>query len=306
MALAGVLSALREIILDDLALPIEPSEREKYLREKFPSLKNEELIDLAKVEPSSFKVYTKTIFAGQSNVLVKHFPVSFALIERAHTRLGIETPSRFKLVQELHSVRPWTTNTTFGLAKNFVEYIREDRTDWLKVVPELADMAQLERLTLKVRRAKDSQFALSDTTELRQLLQSTVSELLSAGFVVPPSSAFESFGYDVITQRLGYYKNSSKLLNSDAERRVTKAVAGRNRALSVRWMELTPAIAEHLSGLEKLTEYTLAQFAEIFVDDFSASNTDSSEEATFQSFLKLLNDLNTLGVLHISAKAIGE
>ena len=94
MALAGVLSAMREIILDAPELPEDQTARLKVFEKSFPQLTPSEREDLSKISPEKFGIYTTSIFVGEKNIIANNFPMTVKVLE---TYWPSESEGKFSL-----------------------------------------------------------------------------------------------------------------------------------------------------------------------------------------------------------------
>lgn len=287
MPLAGMLSAMRELLLDRVEAPQELTARCAAFASRFPSLTAEEIEDLARMPSEKLAIYTQTVFAGERSTLRNHFPLSFALIRR---ELG-EQAVGLALVQSLHAARPWKSYLTRGLTHNFVQYLTHDRPDLLSRIPYLADVAQLEVKHLDAARAVDPQEGeLLLGVSLTSL---NVEELMLKRWQLAPSVQLAEFGYDVIRYRKDFFEADRCLPAEEPVQIPVLAVAARNRRCAVRWHPVQPGefafLQERLASAERFTSEDLAA---AFIED-----QEGDERELFSRFFTELSTLLENGVL---------
>ena len=293
MALSGVLSALRELILDEPALPESFEARVELFARSFPTLTEDEREDLAKIHPQQLRAYTGTIFAGERSVLRRRFPLTFALLESQWEQHFSEPFNRIALVKKVHSFRPWTDNKTAGLAKAFVEYLSVARSDLQEIYPHLCDVASLEFHSMMIARRKEPTLPaiLSEDTISRM----TVSELLSTGCAVPHNMRQEKFDFAVLSYRNAFFAND-KTLPQFPEKRMVCAVGARNRFNAVRWLEVPESVYELLDECKPYQSISISELADSFLAD--QSNPQVEEMEQFREFLTMFLDLVRIGAVY--------
>ncbi len=294
MPLAALLSAIRRLVLDRLPIPEAFDERKVFFRGSFPELTAEEIADLAKIDPERLRIYTQTIFTGERSVLRNHFPITFSLL-RARFDPDLDT---FEFTRDLHAARPWKSHLTIGLTTNFVEYLRLDRPDILDRIPELGDVAELERLTVDISRAEDSTNSFGTLLEIDQLSAMTVGALMECPAIFPSYVRVHDFEYDVLAFRHLFIQNGGELPEVLCEQRRTFAVGGRSRALSVKWQAVSEPVFEFIGAQNSDEEFTLAELADAVI----AGEIENQDEAElFKIFVRLLQALIKDGVLLVKA-----
>ena len=83
MALAAILSAFRQLVLDGIELPPTQDERAALYSKKFQGLSPEEIEDLSKMDPARLKVYTSSVFMAEGGILSTAFPLTLAILRRS-------------------------------------------------------------------------------------------------------------------------------------------------------------------------------------------------------------------------------
>ena len=288
MPLAGMLSAMRELLLDQVEAPKDLKGRCAVFASRFPSLTPEEIEDLAKMPGEKLAIYTQTVFAGERSTLRNHFPVTFALLRRA---LG-ENFDGMKLVRQLHAARPWKSYLTKGLASNFAEYLAHDRPDLVDAVPYLPEVARLEMLQLDAARAPDPEpESFVSPSALNTL---SVEDLMLKQWLLAPSAQIAEFSFDVISFRTKFYEADRALPDEPPVAAETLAVGARNRRCAVRWKRIERGEFEFFrSALEaRSTPFSSEDLAVAYIED-----KEGDERELFAQFLEELSKLLENGVL---------
>ncbi len=295
MSLASVLSAVREIMLDELPLPESAEARLQFFEQRFPGLSPEEREDLSKIRPEGFRTYTGTIFSGERSVLRNLFPITFAELARAYAQHFGEPLDTFELAKDLHRKHPWKGNATVGLTTKFVEYLTIDRTDLKNLVPWLSDLSELEQLSVFISRSPDEACDSREGIHLTTLQSLSVGELLEISFAIPSAVVFKRFSWDVLTLRDYYYANDRALSSSLPRACTLPAIGARTRTLNVRWEVVPDALFSHLSLLPRASEFPLAKLAECY----ASGTSEQDEMRVFQEFFTQLIRLETIGAVVI-------
>jgi len=288
VALQDVLSAVRQVILDDAGMvPEEQSSRRVYFKNRFPTLSSEELEDLAKIPSDRFAIYTGTIFRGEARVLKEHFPRSCVLIEKLEKR-GEE--GRFSLdafIRQVHQSYPWRSYETEDLAKSFTEYITTKRGDLIEKAPILAELLQLEFSTLKLQFTKHTGVVAEKHLSISSILQWPVAQLIDSNFIVSPITRFDRFKYDVMARK--------SLALSAAKESPQFVIGSQSDNFEVHWTPLPEPVYSYLSKLKPNVHQSVEEFAEVFV----SSLPPGSEEEQFSALLDLLLKLVSAGAIRL-------
>ena len=77
MSLSGVLSAVRQLVLDEIDLSANQDERRALYASRFTGLTELEVADLAKMEPARLALYTNSVFTAEGSILQRYFPLSY-------------------------------------------------------------------------------------------------------------------------------------------------------------------------------------------------------------------------------------
>ncbi len=293
MPLAGVLSAVRELLLDDLDLPDGigaevVAARTNLYRSKFTTLTAEEVEDLAKIPPERLRVYTQTVFAGERNNLKNHFPMTFALLQRA---LGEDFDS-FQMMRDLHAARPWKSYRTADLCLNFCQYLVEDRLDIKAQLPELPSVSELERLSLKISRGPNPEAVSGALIDIAKIAELSVADLMEFSCVKAPCSQFLTVQHDVLSLREYFYEHDRELPDSPTMVSELYLAGARSRWGGVRWCSVNFAIYESLAAFERGERFTVSTLAEVFLKEKRADEQSESDDS--QLFLEFFKEFQTL------------
>lgn len=302
MALADVLSAMREIILDAPILPADEAARQHFYRSAFPRLSGAEIEDLAKVPERQWRTYTSSIFAGERNILRRYFEVTFALLERAWPRISPEPFNAFELVRAMHRVRPWKDRAVSALADCFAGYLASDRPDIAAACPAALDMARLEIQAVYLRHAADDEFAPRDSLTPPDLNERTVAAVLELDMYIPSLVKVERFSCDAPALRREYYRSGEKLPDV-IPAAASVAVAGRNANGFTRWTSVEPAVGAFFDTVPRTTRTPLGGLAEAFV---AALPAELSDTEMFTRFLDRCGELIAGGALILLEPAAPE
>ena len=292
MALAGVLSAIRTLILDVDQFPSDVASRQKKYCSLFPELTQTEIEDLAKIEPDRIKTYTTSIFAGEANILKNHFKVTLALLTNIWPKVYSEELNYTQLTRKLHNLRPWKSNLTVDLASNFYQFLLNDVPELIEASNILQHIADLELTTLEIRRAEDDSNEVSVVHPYVFDENLQVSEFLSLNFSVPSCVRLKKYPYDVV-QIYKEFNLEKREPAANLPEQLTFALGSRNQKKFVRWKVVPEVIFD---ALKLKSSATLSELAEVFV---SASNTEQSEAEVFAQFLELVAALNRAGIISV-------
>ena len=296
MALAAVLSAMREIILDFDGLPSTFDARKAQYAESCPGLTEPELEDLAKILPERWQVYTHSIFSGEASVLRNHLPVTLALLEYNYPKDNAKGFDLYDLVRRSHKVRPWRDNITETLVHNFKIFLEEDMGPALSKISALQDMATLELTTLQIKRDSQRFFKHEDSQLISTIAGMSVDRILGGSYKISTLARFVRFDRDVLAFRKQYWAMDRKLDGSSPVKREVFAVGGRSNDNTVNWEEINRFEMDLLSGASREVSYRIEDWAE----GFGSNQTSSQpEEELFVSFLSRLLKLSAAGVIQL-------
>lgn len=290
MALADVLSAMREMILD---APDEISrgvEREDALRKRFPKLSREEIIDIAKIDPKRFQTYTTSIFESEGGVLAQHFPITFEILKREWPAVYRKPLSRFQLAKSLHACSPWHSTVTTELGGLLVDYLGSEHVAICKRAPELIDTARYELLTLKVKRSLDV-CTVPGALTLSEISALPVDQFLALQIRISPALEILRSEFDLVTFARAFYKADRQLGDLRAQVQPSVFAASRDAECAARWTMLGENAAHYL---ELKNDGMVADFAEEFIKDLPM---DCEETAAFQELTKRVATLIGAGAI---------
>ena len=293
MALADMLSAMRGIILDGLPLPQSENDREVLLRKYFPKLSTEEANDLAQIPLEKLAIYTGTIFRGETGLLQRLFPMSFALLRESATADANGEFSPFYFTKRLHKAYPWKSYQTVGLAQSFISFIEAEISRLPNLPNALADISNFEFLTLQIARAKEAPPA--SNIRLADLQQLTVSELLSCACLVPLDTKFAQYSFDTLKARR-YFLLHQSLPTSEIDPRHVSLIGARDTENTVRWVEVPPELFSFLQSAQSADSECVEDFAEAALSSCQAEG----DEERFRYFFELLSQLVQSGAIVLS------
>lgn len=281
MALAGVLSAMREIILDAPQLPPTRDERLIHFRSRFPALSEAEREDLSKIDPALFDVYTKSIFRGERNLLRNQFPVTMAVLAARWESVYGSRFDAFDLTVRLHRAYPWKSASTVQFAENFRRFIGETLPEFIARYPMTSELVELEELTIRARRVTCAkplrEVALSDLTSL------TVAEILALQLQPSTATTLYRSSFDVISLVHQFYQLGKSLPEQLPEKSGHYyGVCGQDSEGVVIWEKISATQYDCLYALKSDNPHSFDAFAEATLADLPDSLT---EEAAFGQVL---------------------
>lgn len=298
MALAAVLSAMREIILNLDPLQGDSKEKDKFLESRFPDLSKEEREDLAKIPTEKFEIYTRSVFGGERNLLKNLFPMTFARLIAVWMDKYSLVLNEIEFVRRLHQRRPWRGNATVTIADNFVQSIRHDFPELLALAPELVDMGRIEQIALEVKRHISPNLSELSVLSDARISQLTVAELLNQELHFAECIQFETFQFDVISARKYFFANNQQLPKV-VEAASLFTICGRNLENFPRWVSLNEGVWQAVRNLGPGSKIPLVNFAEVVVQ---SCDSGMSEAALFEKFLSTLAELRSAGVAFLISK----
>jgi hypothetical protein len=292
MPLADVLSALRELILDEPVIPATVAARLACYEKMFPRLSPVEREDLALIEPRQFRTYTGTIFAGERSVLVRRFPVTFSLLESRWEETFSKSFNRVELIKSVHAFRPWQNNKTTGLAKAFVDYLCTSREDLRALYPHLSDVVRLEYRSMIIARVRDPELPAILTEE--ELSALTVQELMECECSKASNVRCLRFEYDVLEYRKKFF-GTERRLPDEITPRIVFCTGSRNRFAAVRWLEVSESVYLFLKDLDTGAYVPVAALAEAVIAGLA--EPAEHEEELFRQFFAVYLDLVRAGTI---------
>ncbi|MEZ4753007.1 MAG: hypothetical protein R3A13_01690 [Bdellovibrionota bacterium] len=295
MALAGVLSAIKELVLDAPTLPDSLTDRQALYADRFSSLSKEEIEDLAKIDPEKLGIYTMTIFKGEKSGLNNHFKMTLGLLKRNWSKLNSTPYNEFELVKQLHKVRPWKSNKFRDLAENFKIFLLEDQPKYKENIPELSDVLSYETTVMDTRRFKNAGLEAKDSLQVKALSEMKVPDLLKLHYQVPSYNHFLQFSYDIISA--GIYQKKEKTLIQTFNQGNQFAICSRNIELITRWTELPEVFWNTLKSNERSKNYELSELADL-ADEIMPDA--KNEEELFANFFAYIAKLVERGAVIIT------
>jgi len=299
MALPDMLSAVRELILDE-GLPPQPESRRSDLARRFPNLSQQEIDDLAAIPLSRLSVYTNLVFAGERSMLEWAFPMSFAAIARI---AGVERDERasralmFETVRDLHRRRPWQSSSTRALAENFEAFVKQSRPNWTSTWPGLSELIAFERIDLEVFYAEDVPHRPMTDAAWSELTAKSVEALLETPVLRPPYAAVAHWNYDVLDLDAAWH-DAAALPDPLPGLKACRAACGRAPdSLMPRWSRQAPEACAALSDLAPGRTSSINDLAESYLANLSDARRAEPEAQRFSAFFNALRDWFSAGVV---------
>jgi hypothetical protein len=294
MALAAVLSAMKELILDAPALPEEQSVREKYIKKSFPDLKDTEAEDLAKIPPAKFKIYTNSIFSSERDLIQTNFGMTIEYLKKYWKEEARGEFNLFQIIKELHKKRPWKSTHTVDLGRNFVDFVKNDLKRIQKKAPFINELAEMELLLRIVRRSSDDEIMPKHSLTGADISAKTVEEILNLSYIIPTCVEFTVFNYSLIEARSAFVDSDKKDLPKKIKPRKEFCSLSRNFEALQRWTEYDENFYDILSTHERQKPQPLSVLAEKFLEK---SDDSRSEEDLFKEFIEVVYRCIKTGVL---------
>lgn len=295
MALPAVLSAIREIILNEPELPRVEGERRLKIRAIFPQLTAEEADDLARINPDGFTVYTSSIFSGERNLLFRNFPMTIEYLRRNWKVISQGDFDILSLTKAVHRKYPWKSSSPVELCRNFKLFIKSELGEIVTAAPFIPDVAKLELMLRIVRRSPDNEIMPTESLQAEELARLTVGEVLSRSFIIPTFVELSTFSYDAVAAR-SEYLSQGKFTPETVSERVNYQALSRNRDCDLKWCELPRPIFLFLSKSPRAQKIPLSDLAEEFI---STSAAAEDEQAAFREFIGLVANSINSGVMII-------
>ena len=295
MGLAEVLSTVKELVLSPGQLIGDVVERERYLKNAYPSLGPEEAKDLAAIAPERLAIYTQSIFTAEASLLERYFPVTTS--ETLRTLRGHQQNADltvYGLAILVHSVSPWRGIHSPSFGESLIDFISKYPLLQGSSAGALTEIANLELATLKIRKAPNSKHTPCSKEAIEELSSLMVGDLLLRRFSVPSLVEGLRCEWDIGKFReLVLAGEDSPKLN-----RLEKAhclLAGRATDYGVQWVAVGSSIYESLLKRRGGLGQPLEDLAEIFIAE--ASVETKREEELFTEFLSMVVSLLSVGVL---------
>ena len=293
MGLHGVLTAMRHILLDFDSIPATEPERLSLYSAQFTDLTAEEIEDLAKISADRFEIYKATIFTGEASTLRNHFRMTFGLCSKVWKELYGRKLHVATLVRNMHSVRPWKTTTTDGLAQNLVSYLSEDLPELRERAPEILSSVLFEYTNIGIKRYPDPEIGPRQSLSQIDFASYTVEQLLALPCIIMPGLQCLSFKHDILQLFHHFYESGGELLPVVATRTVL-GVGARNTDQRAEWFEAGPALFAFFKEAVPGERLLVQAFAEASLPD--AGDTES-EEDLFAYFIQQLLSAVSAGAL---------
>ncbi|MBW7905073.1 MAG: hypothetical protein LC135_06495 [Phycisphaerae bacterium] len=313
MALAGVLSAIRQLVLDGPPPGGDAVQRRADLAQRFPGLAPRELDDLAAIPPERIRVYTRLVFAGECSLLEWACPLSLAAMHALAREAGDRRSPRelgLELVHRMHAHRPWRSPSVRELVANFQAFVRERCADPLARWSGLADLVDFERTETEVFYAADTPLAPVSAAQLGQMTAMSVGELLECRVARPAYVALRRYGFDVAAFAEQYRGVRPLPSAPDPPSRPWLAACGRAAESGApTWMTMNgPAEWAALSACGDDAPVSLNDVAAAFLNEMiagaQAGASPIDEARAFEQFFALLARCFDAGVL-LSAESGG-
>lgn len=304
MALANVLSAMREMILNDLDIPSDPTIRLESLKNRFSLLSTAELEDLADISPQQLKIYTKTIYAGEASSIGQHFPITVALLSSVWQNIYGRPFNAFEFAKLLHQKREWKGYLTEQLCRNVVTYLKEDAPEIQKEIPVIGDVSTFEFVALCLTRAPNEQWMAQDSIGIDEINTLTVDEMMERDFIIPENIALLHCQFDVISLSRFFYSHGRSLPEDSFQGGKFWIAGGRDKKLNARFTYIDQPIFSYLQRFPRGKKLLISDFAEQFLESRSDENIPQAEDGLgdrerelFLHFSTLVIELLDVGVV---------
>lgn len=295
MALAGVLSAFRQLVLDGIELPASREERLALYRERFPGLSAEEAEDLSKMEPERLALYSTSVFSAEGSLIQGAFPLTVAIVRSVWPE-GWGEFSASSLAQRVHRVAPWSGIHSPSLGECFLEFITRECRGMQREAPWLEESAALEQAMLEIRKAPDEPLRPQPASALDGLSAGTVAELLAQPMLVPRLVRVAALSWRMLAVRAALLESGDLRV---PQRGHCILIGGRPHDFGVTWVEAPEAVAEIFSA-RRGAQVLLSELADAFV----ATAGCGSEEDDFRRFHDMVRSLVSAGCL-VPAGSLG-
>lgn len=283
MALASLLSAMRTLILDAPEVPEEQIERVRHYRSVFPELSHAEVDDLAKIAPAKFKIYTTSIFNGETDLIRNNFKVSCSLLEEIAADAG--RPFALKpFVRLMHKFYPWKSWTTAALIENFLRFLNHPAAELGSWKDAAVEMASFEQQIFLARRKQTTAHDSEKCLSIPQIAAVTVGQLLETGWVLHETTSIQEYQHNVpeLYERFSLTKACSL---AEVRRAPCSIMVYREPSNTVGWTTIPKYVGEIFKAKR---QGTVAEVAEAFV---ASANAASEEAELFAQFSVFLDDL---------------
>jgi hypothetical protein len=298
MALSDVLSAIRELVLDEPIPDGDAGGRAKALGDRFPRLDSGEIRDLAAIDPARLSIYTDLIYAGQRSTLQWIFPVTFAVIHRFRGRPCSDADQNladFELTRDLQHRVPWRSSSTRQLAQNFQEYLAEFRPDLVAAWSGLNDLVDDERTDLEVFYAPDVPHSPTSSNDFQRILNVDVSALLELRLLRPEYVALRSYSHNPYAL-ISAYRSEGVLADPLPGVDPVRLACGRHiDTLLPAWAVLSPAGEAMVRSAPPNATLAVNDLANAYLEALG-SGMEMTEEERFVAFFGELQKCLLAGI----------
>lgn len=294
MALPEMLSALRQLILDDIPVVDPFDARMADYRDRFPALSRLEIEDLAKMPRDRLALYTTSIFSAQSKMLQRNLQFTFALLGPAWAAVYDEELCSYGLVRKVHARYPWKSTDAWIVARNLILYLENSEKEVVKKEPAILDAARFECLTWEMRKSLND-LSLPNLVDFSELSEFSVDDLLALRVTPTSSMRYLSTKFDVASARRSFQRETTEALPEIPEEGVYQ-VGGRSRTFVVNWLPVSEQLFEVISNTA-LDNFHVSNLAEGFI---SGLPDGTPEEESFIKFVQMLVSLMEIGAIRLS------
>lgn len=282
MALNDFLRATGELITRLQEVPTDVNKRLEYLREKFPTLTQEEQSDLAALPLDKLSLYTRSIFSIEASILRNRLRRTIREIERCWKDRRSEPFNLRGLARTMKSNYPWRGYETLGLLESFHDFLTAELSDFVSVAPWLPDLCTYEIALYHVRRSVKEDADISQSLQISDIEQLTVKELLELSVIIPKR----------VTPLALHVNALDKDDGSSTLSKTRFALVARDKQFSVQTLEVTELIFDFFVESERQRPFALGELVQIVLHD------PSEEPITqFNKFYKVFRDLLEAGCL---------
>lgn len=295
MSLPEMLSALRQLILDDIPVIDPMDDRILDYQKRFPKLSTLEIEDLAKMPRDRLNLYTTSIFSSQSKMLERNLPFTFAVLNRGWKKMTGKSLNTFGFVRKVHSRFPWKSTDAWIVAQNVTEYLAKFEPDLIREEPALVDIARLETLTWEMRKSLNDK-PLPTQVEVDAIPALSVEELLALRVHISNSFGSLETDFNVAPSRRAFMWAEQETISEITERKVFQ-VGGRSKVFVVLWEEVSKSLYKVFEDFRGREDLHVSNLAEGFLSDLPEGTPD---EESLIKFVQLLARLMELGVLRLA------
>ncbi len=280
-----MLSAVRELVLDQPPPIGSKDQRNIALAKRFPELSSSEIADLAAIDPERVKVYTRLVFAGELSMLEWMFPMTLAAIQSCADQLSHdEKPCQpYDIVVDLHRKQPWHSSSSRELAANFQTYVREYRSDLAEVWAGFSDLIDFERCDVEVFYALD---AASQPIEFEKLAALSVEQLMAMCVLKPSYIALREYQYDIVALSAHWREHEQWPIAFPPEAPCLVACGRSPESLMPSWVTLCEAEHATFSNIKSNETIDVNDIAQSYLSQVDTQGLP--EQQLFQQFFDSL------------------